>query len=89
MTTNETITDAAGRSRAIARRESREQPSYFMIRVQPLLGDASSPLTGVIERLATGEKCAFESGAELLGLVASWPAARVALAREPPSPPRA
>ena len=48
---------------------------YFMVRLQdaidaPAVGDEH--LTGVIERLASGEKRTFASTAELVRLMASW-----------------
>lgn len=43
---------------------------YFMIRVRRRLGESCDPgVAGVVERLDTGEKHTFGSGAELLGVV--------------------
>ena len=48
--------------------------AYFMIRVRRNAGKGAdgSPLTGVIERLGSGEKCAFEDAKELVRLVNTW-----------------
>jgi hypothetical protein len=48
--------------------------AYFMIRVRREAGKGArgSPLTGVIERLGSGEKCAFEDAKELVQLVNAW-----------------
>jgi hypothetical protein len=49
---------------------------YFMVRVRdaidaPVVGD--DQLTGIIERLAGGEKRSFADTAELIRLMARWP----------------
>lgn len=48
--------------------------AHFMIRVTT--GDDGNPadVSGMIERLGTGEKATFHDGAELLRLVAAWEA---------------
>ena len=48
--------------------------AYFMIRVRRKAGKGAEhdPLTGVIERLGSGEKSAFEGPEELVRLVATW-----------------
>jgi len=48
--------------------------AYFMIRVRRKAGKGAegSPLTGVIERLGSGEKYAFENAKELVRLVNTW-----------------
>jgi hypothetical protein len=43
---------------------------YFMVRVTRAEDDAR--LTGLVERLGTGEKRSFGSGQQLLWLVGSW-----------------
>lgn len=43
---------------------------YFMVRVTRTEDDAR--LTGLVERLGTGEKHSFGSGQQLLWLVAAW-----------------
>jgi hypothetical protein len=45
---------------------------YFMLRVTRS-GVVPEELTGVIERLGTGEKWAFATGEQLLGLIGSHP----------------
>ena len=49
--------------------------SYFMIRLSPGSGESAGEVAGVVERLGTGEKCAFGSGRELVELMSAWPAA--------------
>ena len=46
--------------------------SYFMVRIQR--ADAARPaaVSGVIERLGTGEKRSFADGTQLLELLGSW-----------------
>lgn len=47
--------------------------TYFVVRLQharPVLRPAE--LCGVVERLASGEKCTFRSAAELVRLLDSW-----------------
>jgi hypothetical protein len=48
--------------------------AYFMIRVRRKAGKGAqgSPLAGVIERLGSGQKCAFEDATELIRLVNTW-----------------
>lgn len=46
---------------------------YFMIRISQRRGDPER-IVGLIERLGTGEKRSFETGAQLLKLVAAWQA---------------
>lgn len=57
---------------AIRTAEGRESNgfSYFMIRLSPGAGEVS----GVVERIGTGEKRTFASGQELVTLVSGWPA---------------
>jgi len=51
-----------------------EEYDYFMIRVRrPTLGAPQDTVSGMVERLGTGEKRSFESGEELLRLVGSGP----------------
>lgn len=51
-----------------------ERFAYFMVRIRQEPGGASAgPVTGMVERLATGEKRNFSSGAELLETVRDWP----------------
>lgn len=47
--------------------------AYFMIRVQRHVPPDPHRVSGVIERLGTGEKWSFEAGEELLHLLNSWP----------------
>jgi hypothetical protein len=48
-----------------------EQFDYFMIRVRRAAPDGTDePLSGVAERLGTGDKWRFDSGEELLHIVA-------------------
>ncbi len=49
---------------------STDRFDYFMVRVTRAEDDAR--LTGLVERLGTGEKRSFGSGQHLLWLVASW-----------------
>lgn len=59
--------------------------AYFMVRLhrQPATTDLRS-LAGMVERLATGEKCSFTSGDELLRLMDDWPASRPATEKAGP-----
>ena len=43
---------------------------YFMVRITRTEDPAQ--LTGLVERLGTGEKHSFSTGQQLLGLVAAW-----------------
>jgi hypothetical protein len=43
---------------------------YFMIRVTRT--EDAAQLAGLVERLGTGEKRTFNTGQQLLGLVAEW-----------------
>jgi hypothetical protein len=45
---------------------------YFIVRVRRLPGTAIGDVTGVVERLGTGEKRLFQSSAELAQVVAEW-----------------
>lgn len=59
--------------------------AYFMVRLQRPAAGGEAGLTGVVERLGTGEKRAFASAAELSELLDLWsPAADP----RPPSQPR-
>lgn len=49
--------------------------AYFMIRLHHPAGEAPGALSGTVERLGSGEKQAFRSGAELVELLSSWPGA--------------
>jgi hypothetical protein len=46
---------------------------YFMIRVHPDRSAEPPRISGVIERLGTGEKLTFADTTELIGLLGSWP----------------
>ena len=48
--------------------------AYFMIRVRRKAGKGSEadPLSGVVERLGSGEKSEFEGPDQLIGLIANW-----------------
>ena len=48
--------------------------AYFMIRIRRKAGKGSdgNPISGVIERLGSGEKCAFDDATELVRLVNTW-----------------
>ena len=46
---------------------------YFMIRVHSDRSSEPPRISGVIERLGTGEKLSFASTGELIRLVGSWP----------------
>lgn len=46
--------------------------SYFMVRIQRPGLARQAALSGVIERLGTGETRSFSSGAQLLELLGSW-----------------
>jgi hypothetical protein len=45
---------------------------YFIVRVRRLPGTAIGEVTGVVERLGTGEKRPFRNSAELAQVVAEW-----------------
>jgi len=50
-----------------------EQFAYFMIRVRrEPTGAPGGRLAGIVERLASGEKRSFDTGAELLDVVTGW-----------------
>lgn len=46
---------------------------YFMVRVHPDRSSEPPRISGVIERLGTGEKLTFAGAAELIRLLGSWP----------------
>jgi len=46
---------------------------HFMIRVHPDRSAEPPRISGVIERLGTGEKLTFAGAAELIRLLGSWP----------------
>lgn len=48
--------------------------SYFMIRVQRPVPTSQATMSGLIERLGTGEKKSFHTGAQLLELLGAWSA---------------
>jgi hypothetical protein len=63
-----------------------DEYDYFMIRIRRPAADAlGQPLSGVLERLATGEKKGFESDAELLRLVRPEPGVEVNVGAGPES----
>lgn len=45
---------------------------YFVVRVRRLPGTPIGEVTGVVERLGTGEKRPFRSGAELSQIIEEW-----------------
>jgi hypothetical protein len=45
---------------------------YFIVRVRRLPGTAIGDVTGVVERLGTGEKRPFRNSEELAQVVAEW-----------------
>jgi hypothetical protein len=45
---------------------------YFIVRVRRLPGTAIGEVTGVVERLGTGEKRPFRTSEELAQVVAEW-----------------
>ncbi len=45
---------------------------YFIVRVRRISGAALGDVSGVIERLGTGEKREFRSSSELAQVVAEW-----------------
>jgi hypothetical protein len=45
---------------------------YFVVRVRRLPGTALGDVTGVVERLGTGEKRPFRSSAELSQIIEEW-----------------
>jgi hypothetical protein len=45
---------------------------YFVVRVRRLPGMPIGECTGLVERLATGEKREFRSSGELAAVVAEW-----------------
>lgn len=47
--------------------------AHFMIRVTLPDDPGGAEVSGLVERLGTGEKQPFATGAELLRLVAAWP----------------
>jgi hypothetical protein len=50
---------------------------YFMIRVHPDRSSEPPALSGVIERLGTGEKLTFAGAAELIQPLGAWPEPQV------------
>lgn len=46
--------------------------SYFVVRVRRLPGTALGDVSGVVERLGTGEKRPFVSSAELNRIIEEW-----------------
>ena len=46
--------------------------AYFMIRVHNVTDAGPRSVSGLVERLGTGEKRSFQDGEELLGLLSSW-----------------
>ena len=48
---------------------------YFTIRVHPDRGHEPPRISGVIERLGTGEKLTFADADELIRVLGSWPEA--------------
>jgi hypothetical protein len=45
---------------------------YFVVRIRRLPGAAIGECSGLVERLATGEKREFRSSGELAQVVAEW-----------------
>jgi hypothetical protein len=45
---------------------------YFIVRVRRISGAALGDVSGVVERLGTGEKREFRSSTELAQVVAEW-----------------
>ena len=45
---------------------------YFIVRVRRISGAALGDVSGVVERLGTGEKREFRSSSELAQVVAEW-----------------
>lgn len=45
---------------------------YFIVRVRRISGAGVGDVSGVVERLGTGEKRAFRSSTELAQVVAEW-----------------
>jgi hypothetical protein len=45
---------------------------YFIVRVRRISGAAFGDVSGVVERLGTGEKREFRSSSELAQVVAEW-----------------
>lgn len=45
---------------------------YFIVRVRRMSGTALGDVSGVVERLGTGEKREFRSSSELAQVVADW-----------------
>lgn len=46
--------------------------SYFVVRVRRMPGAALGDVSGLVERLGTGEKRAFMSSAELNRIIEEW-----------------
>jgi hypothetical protein len=53
---------------------------YYMVRIRRSAADPRR-VTGHVEQLGTGQKRGFESGEDLVRLVAAWPADEGSLAR--------
>jgi len=49
---------------------------YFMVLVRRLPGTPAGEVTGIVERLGTGEKRPFRSSGELAQVVAEWSSAQ-------------
>lgn len=47
-------------------------PGYFMVRAGMAPGPGPWRVTGVVERLGTGEKRAFASALELASMIEEW-----------------
>ncbi len=47
-------------------------PGYFVVRARRLPGAALGEVSGVVERLGSGERREFRSSAELARVVAEW-----------------
>ena len=45
---------------------------YFIVRVRRISGASAGEVSGVVERLGTGEKREFRSSAELAQVVTEW-----------------
>lgn len=58
---------------------------YFMIRVHPDRSREPPEISGVVERLGTGEKLMFAGAGELVKLLGTWPdpASKMQVAGDP------
>ena len=65
------VTAGCAKSRSVG---AVDEFAYFMIRVRRKAGKGSEPdpLSGVVERLGSGEKTEFEGPDQLIRLIANW-----------------